>query len=262
MKQKKSPLPWATGKRSASTPKEGVSPPPFSSPILGDDPLSALTRIATPIAETQALRETFGEPIYDRTYQSRFFFRINPSIAEHIRLLRAQEQLSKPSPSEPLNEHIEKRSKEFKQGIAPSLAKRIDKVREYFLEELSPLTMAAQAGSDQAKEVLQVALDSEVEPAVLQHFETMMRYGVQIKMARFIAKYLNLKEDDARVLLEKLGARGKGNSPNNQYTALMDALKDTMSAPPEHPAGNVPGKPSRMERIRNGYKRDIPSADE
>lgn len=234
--------------------KEGASLP---SADLVDDPLSALTRIAVPMVtpiEPNLLVHTLKKPAYDRKFRSQFFFNIDPSIAQHIELLRKQEDKARLDVSEPLNKNVEDRAKTFNRDVAGKVDKLIKEVSEYFLTELSPLTMAAQGGVAQAREVMQIALNTDVEQASVDQFDSMLRHGVQMKMARYIARYLGLSNKDVPMLMEKLA---KGNGKGGGNDALIAAINHAMNAPGEKPAGaNAAQKKTRMDRIRERIAND------
>lgn len=241
-------LPWATkSKKKVIDVTGGAS----SLSEQADDPLSALTRMAFPLAQGSNLHLAATIPVkeYDRKFKSRFFFRIDPSVAHHISLLREQETRSRVDAEEaPINQHVVARAKTLNKDIAPNVEKFIKQVREYLLTELGPFTMGAQGGLDQAREVVKSALDTDVEPDTLKQFDAMLRQGVQIKMARFLAKYLKLDPQDAEVLLARLLSQPVRSPQNEQFVAL---LQKAMNPEPTTPSGQPPRqRPSRAERIR------------
>ena len=136
-----------------------------------------------------------------RKRKSKFFFKITPTLASQVE--KRKEQF-KPKVLEHVDQAITNRVKEYNTQLPASLGDNIDKVREFFLTTISPLTLAVKPAAEQASDVIRRTADSTVDAAVLLQFERMVAKGVQIKMSKFITEYLGLSESDALVLIESI----------------------------------------------------------
>ena len=161
-------------------------------------------------------------------YQSSFFFKLSGDESESARRRALTEK-----PEVPRSEReLDKRADLYKKELPASMEGRIDQVREYMLKEVNPLVLAALAGTQQAFNVLGKATESEVEAELQRRVETMLQKGVNIKLSRFVARYLGLRPKDAETLLER----------TPPATVVFPPIRDIQ---PEHPIGN------RRERQRD-----------
>jgi hypothetical protein len=163
-----------------------------------DSMLAALSDIAysaAPIVKTKAK---------ERTRKSRFFFKLSPSFSEDV---DRKKKTFAPRELHHVDEEVTRRLKEYRKKIPEELSGNIDAVREFFLNEIAPITLAAGAGASQAQEIVKRLVKSDIDGTQFEKFERMMAKAVDIKMARFIARQLGLTKVEASEILEAMKPR-------------------------------------------------------
>lgn len=68
----------------------------------------------------------------------------------------------------------------------------IEKVREFFLNEIAPRTISASGGTTQAAEVLRRMLDTDIDQSTAQRFANMVNRAATLRMAEFVVSYFGL----------------------------------------------------------------------
>lgn len=122
---------------------------------------------------------------------SRFWFKVE-SVAEVV--AQAKKDLA-PKEIEHVDVEITKRIATYKTQLAPALKTNIEVVREFFLRELTPLTVASEGGITQAKEVVQRILDTEVDSALIDRFRGMASRAAVLRLAIFMVEYFKLPKE-------------------------------------------------------------------
>lgn len=154
-----------------------------------DDLLSSLTTLAyekaRPVAKT------------DRKFKSRFFFRIQ-SLGDELKI---KAEKFKPRKLDHVDAEINKRLTSYKKEAPKKVERGIEAVREFFLKEIGPKTLAGLAGSTQARDIVQRLLGTAVDETQFNKFERMSHEAVNIKMAQFLARYYGLPRSEAERLL-------------------------------------------------------------
>lgn len=157
-----------------------------------DDLLASLTNIAykTPQSEVEEVPKEVPKKKDKR--KSQFFY--NPTLSFTAEIDKHKHKKGKPRTTAVtiLDEEVEERKKDYGKKLPPMLKGNIEKVREFFLQEIGPLALAAQAGTTQASQVLQRTLNTEINNLPFIQFEHMINKASAIKMAHFVAKYLGL----------------------------------------------------------------------
>ncbi len=164
-----------------------------------DAMLASLTNIAYSNVPEEAV-----EVITKRKYKSRFFFTLSKSFAD---LAESNRQVFKPKELTHIDHEVEKRLKDYKKKMPSELASNIDRVREFFLNEIAPITLAANAGASQAREVVKRLVNSDVDGTQFEKFERLTAKAVDIKMARFIAREFSMTKAEATEMLNELKPR-------------------------------------------------------
>lgn len=70
----------------------------------------------------------------------------------------------------------------------------IEQVREFFLNEIAPKTLAVSGGTTQATEVLKRMLETDIDASTAQRFLNMINRASTLKMAQFVATYFGLDQ--------------------------------------------------------------------
>lgn len=136
--------------------------------------------------------------------KSRFFFRLSKSFADE---LETKKKTFVPKQLVHIDAEVEKRLKSYRAQVPSELAHNIDRVREFFLQEIAPITMAAGAGTSQALEVVRRLVKSDVDGTQFEKFERMMALAVDIKMARFVSRELGMTKKEADDILAGMKPR-------------------------------------------------------
>lgn len=131
----------------------------------------------------------------------RFFYR--PSEDPSYVAKKRKREFSNRTKVIPQNKDSIAREESYAKDLPKIIEKDLEKVREYFLKDLAPKYFAAQAGIDQAKQVLSRVLDSEVDPTQFGQFDVLLKKSLSQSMARFIQTYVGLSEKDMDSILEK-----------------------------------------------------------
>lgn len=163
-----------------------------------DDFISALSTVA--YAGTPEL------DIVDdvRRGRSRFFFKVTPSLSQHVRQRAVK---LKPKKLQHVDQVITDRTKAYKREIPDQLSANMERVREFFLKVLGPKTLAGAPGSQQARQVVQRLLNTEVDGQAFAKFDRMSETAVSLVMARFVASYYGLPKSAVQTLLDSITPR-------------------------------------------------------
>lgn len=148
------------------------------------------------------------------TRNSRFWFKLEStqSIVDQRKVKLAPKEI------EYIDAEVEGRLKTYRPQIGPLLQDNISIVREFFLTEIAPLTMASEGGTLQSKEVVQRLLDTEVDATLFSKFHTMVNKAANLKMAIFVASYFDLPESALSNLL------GTEESENKKLVNALSSL--------------------------------------
>ncbi len=126
-------------------------------------------------------------PIRDGKWTSRFFFRMDvPPPDANLRDLMVAKKIDH------IDAEIVARLDLYREEASGPIKTNLESVREFFLTEVAPLTLAASGGALQATDVIQRMVDSEVDPGIRGRFEQMVNRAAVLKMALFTLKYFNL----------------------------------------------------------------------
>lgn len=131
-------------------------------------------------------------PVAPRKFRSRFFYRLPETTEEEVARLKATTAGSRRKASETLEDVIQRRVNVYKDEFPSHVTQNIDKVREFFLNEINPLLLASSTGAAQAQDVLQKMLGINVDGAPYVHFDKLVRRAVQLRMAKFISSYFKV----------------------------------------------------------------------
>jgi len=126
-----------------------------------------------------------------RTRNSRFWFRLDPTKVVTEKLKESM-LVKKP---DPIDAEVQSRLRQYRLDAPEQLKDKISQVREFFLTEIAPRTLASSGGTIQATEVVQQLLDTEVDTGIMSRFQNMVNRAATLKLARFVAKYFGLPKE-------------------------------------------------------------------
>lgn len=143
------------------------------------------------LAAEEALAASLSRLAYSvpdkKNRRSRFWFKLDQPAA-------VPAETMKPKVLEHIDSEIINRLAIYK-GTSPAMFQgNIEAVREFFLNEVAPRTIAASGGTIQAAEVLKRLLDTEIDESTAQRFAQMVSRAATLTMGRFVASYFNLPE--------------------------------------------------------------------
>ena len=157
--------------------------------------------------------------VVNRTRNSRFWFRIETTkeMVEVKKEVMVKKALTN------IDQEVESRLVGYRKELSPELKTNIEKVREFFLTEVAPLTLASSAGSIQSQQVVQRLLDSDVDSQIFARFDNMVNRAATLKMANFVASYFGLDSSSIQSLI------GTPQNDNEDFKALMKAIQSLPS---------------------------------
>jgi hypothetical protein len=124
----------------------------------------------------------------------------------------------KPKELEHIDSEIVKRLSEYKSESPALLQKHIESIREFFLSEVAPKTLAASGGTLQATEVIQRLLNTEVDGSTAARFQQMVNRATTLKMALFVCQYFDLPQS----YLDSIIGIPAADDPMRKLAALID----------------------------------------
>lgn len=197
-----------------------------------DDLLSALSNIAYAIP-SEPITKPLPVPEPVKKKRSRFFYKPTRSLFDEVQEHKAATR-APISTLEYVDQETEERTEVYRSELPPVLAKNIEVVREFFLNEVDPLILGVQGGTAQALDVVQKTLNSAVDPLPFAQFERMVAHARLYKMASFITKYMKL--------------------PKTMVDDLMYAVQPKKEVMIIGPNADERGGPRRHERIAAAQK--------
>ena len=171
-----------------------------------DDILASLVNIAykTPQPLEEAPKKKKKKKRVAESRRSKFFFTPTDSFTDELNKGKQADEDASHTALTYLDKEVEARGKTYSKELPEALQNNISEVREFFLNDIGPLMLAAQAGTVQAGQVLQRVLNTEIDNSSFIQFERMVSKASTIKMARFIASYLDLPLRTVETLLQTI----------------------------------------------------------
>lgn len=185
---------------------------PLKDLVNADAGLEALTNLAYSVK-----REEKPKPIPRiGTRTSKFWFTLE-STEDYVAKSKAK---LAPKAIEHIDAAVEARLKLYKNEVRPALKENIEFVREFFLTELAPLTIASEGGIVQAKDVVQRLLDTEVDAALIDKFRNMTNRAAVMRLALFVLDYFKLPKE----YLSSMFAQPNQSSEFDKLLKIMEAM--------------------------------------
>lgn len=197
-----------------------------------DQLLSALSNLAYSVEEVPNPENAKRGNAPVRT--SRFWFRLETTSE----MVAARKKKLAPKSVEHIDSEITDRLKTYEKELSPVLKDRIAQVREFFLTEIAPLTLATAGGAIQSRAVAERMLDTEVDSAIFARFENMVNRAATIKLGIFVLDYFGLPLTHFNDLVGATPHRGNSElsqvleaiNANNHFLRKLPTTSDLKSA--------------------------------
>src|ERR1700722_486240 len=126
-----------------------------------DDLLASLTNIAYKTPE--APKKKKKKKRVAAQHRSKFFYSPTESFTDELNKGRQADKDAATTALTVLDKEVEDRGERYSKELPQALQDNIAEVREFFLNDIGPLMLAAQAGTVQAGQVLQRVLNTEID---------------------------------------------------------------------------------------------------
>lgn len=188
------------------------------------------------------------KPTKKNRHTSSFFFTLEDEDLNDRKL--AVKKVEPPSSYKPIDVRIDSYSKELPEYLEDNIVK----VREFILQTLSPLFLAADTGSRQALEIISKSLNSPVDSSSLTVFEDMLKAGYSIKVSNFLIKYLGLSKKDTELLLKSI-IKGPVNVSFPSLNSIQSEPLVRNNEKDKNSRNVLPGSPRNKEQEGRERKR-------
>lgn len=194
------------GARKTGAQGEGAKTPPTRADTSQKSAVIGASRKQLDAADELAARlgvlayrvpDQVGVPKENRT--SKFWFKADPTISTPVK--EVTKAVMKAKKLDHVDSQIERRLVSYKRTSPKELQECITQVREFFLTEVAPRTIAATGGTMQATEVIKRLLDTDVDPSTVDRFLNMLNRATTIKLAEFTLNYLGLGKEHLAAIL-------------------------------------------------------------
>lgn len=159
-----------------------------------DNVLSRISQIAYLPKDKQKKAQAVQS---DSKYTSRFFFHVDDKDELSI----IEESVKAKPKEEPINIEILKRSDAYAKELPVSLKDAIVKIREFFLKEIAPKSIALQSGLVQAKAVIEHQV-GEIDASEIAWAEKFAAQSSKLRVLRFIKELFQLTDEEAEKVYE------------------------------------------------------------
>lgn len=141
-----------------------------------------------------------------RRRENPFFYHRTQSFYEKV---GEQKRAAEPQvvAIEHIDGEVEERLKTYEKELSVELAKNIECVREFFLKEMDPLSLGVQGGTAQVHALMLRLFPDGIDTEQFSQFVHMAKQARKIKMARFIATYMQLDPEDAERIADGITPR-------------------------------------------------------
>lgn len=163
---------------------------------LADALASSLTTVAASTPKSKP-KEKEAKKLVTRKYNSSFFFSLKDEYLEQERMRRMTEVKVLPSSTKAVVDA----SKELEKILPSRLEPNIEEVRDFFLHDLGPKTLASMSGLDEACAIIEQITGASVDRNTVDSFRRIMVQGSRLKMVQFVSKYLDLSEQSIKDLM-------------------------------------------------------------
>lgn len=149
---------------------------------------------------------------------SRFFFTLDEPIEERKKKFT-------PKKLTHVDHEVTERTRRYKSEVPPALRSKIEMIREFFLTEIAPITMAASGGTGQAKQVVERFLDDKVDTTLLAAFENMSLRAAKIKLSLFVLELFDLDKQ----FLDELSPRPTESNGEKSLQKVLNTIMEQLA---------------------------------
>jgi hypothetical protein len=162
-----------------------------------DAVLSGLTNMA------YGGKKPMMRPVRNSRESNPFFYYRTESFAEAVGIQKATVEPQKQA-MQHIDQEVEDRLKTYEKELSASLEGNIEKVREFFLKEVDPLSLGIQGGTAQVHSLMTRLFPDGIDTEQFVQFVHMAKQARKIKMANFITGYMGLELSDAERIMDSL----------------------------------------------------------
>ena len=188
------------------------------------NPVVGLSKEALAAEDTLAVRLSqlaYADPKLSAKPQpgrkSKFWFQVEDNT------LTVTKEAMRPRKLDHIDSQVDKRLKSYKKSSPKEFQNCIVAVREFFLNEIAPKTIAATGGTTQATEVIRRLLDTDVDPSTVDRFYTMLNRATTLKLAEFVVSYFGLPKE---YMASIIGGKAQEQPPQglDQLGLMMEMM--------------------------------------
>jgi hypothetical protein len=247
--QYKAPTPYKVYQEFNDDPPEAIDVFDPADEARQDAVLSGLTNMAYGGGKKPITR-----PVRNRRENNPFFYYRTESFAEAVGIQKAIVEPQKQA-MQHIDQEVEDRLKTYEKELASSLEENIEKVREFFLTEIDPLSLGIQGGTAQVHSLMTRIFPDGVDTEQFVQFVHMAKQARKIKMANFITGYMGLELSDAERIMDSL-------TPKKEVLMIGPNADERIAQ--QQPPADAPEnrKPRLRERISQAGARERALASE
>jgi hypothetical protein len=245
--QYKAPSPYKVYQEFNNDPPEAIDVFDPEDEARQDSVLSGLTNMAY-----GGVKKPITRPVRNRRENNPFFYYRTESFAEAVGIQKASVEPQKQA-MQHIDQEVEDRLKTYEKELATSLEENIEKVREFFLKEIDPLSLGIQGGTAQVHSLMTRIFPDGIDTEQFVQFVHMAKQARKIKMANFIAGYMGLGLSDAERIIDSL-------TPKKEVLMIGPNAEERIAQ--QQPQEEPVRKPRLRERISQAGARERAFASE
>lgn len=200
-------------------------------------------------------KKPMTRPVKNRRESNPFFYYRTESFAEAVGIQKATVEPQKQA-MQHIDQEVEDRLKTYEKELSASLEENIEKVREFFLKDIDPLSLGIQGGTAQVHSLMTRIFPDGIDTEQFVQFVHMAKQARKIKMANFITGYMGLELSDAERIIDSL-------TPKKEVLMIGPNADERIAQQQQQPQEEGPTrKPRLRERISQAGARERALASE
>jgi hypothetical protein len=197
-------------------------------------------------------KKPMTRPVRNRRDNNPFFYYRTESFAEAVGIQKAAVEPQKQA-MQHIDQEVEDRLKSYEKELSATLEQNIEKVREFFLKEIDPLSLGIQGGTAQVHALMTRIFPDGIDTEQFVQFVHMAKQARKIKMANFITGYMGLELSDAERIIDSL-------TPKKEVLMIGPNADERIAQ--QQPEEGPVRKPRLRERISQAGARERALASE